>query len=244
MAEALHNAVLAYHEIMPESNYAYCVTSSAFAEHLRLFDSLAKSGGQKSSVEITFDDGEQSQLHNALPLLAEHGVSARYFVTPGLIGTAAKFLSWDELKTLQNAGHSIQSHGWSHKFLTFCSDDELVHELRASKQLLEEKLGAAVEEISVPGGRWNRRVIEACAAAGYKRVYVSDPWIANCYVRHRGNRPLHGAAHHNEHRVTKDGPERSQRTLENENALTGQARHCWRDGRRFVSPSLVPPDWL
>lgn len=178
MAEAvLHNAVLAYHEIMPESNYAYCVTSSAFAEHLRLFDSLAESGGQKSSVEITFDDGEQSQLHNALPLLAEHGVSARYFVTPGLIGTAAKFLGWDELKTLQNAGQSIQSHGWSHKFLTFCSDDELTHELLASKQLLEEKLGAAVEEISVPGGRWNRRVIAACAAAGYKRVYVSDPWI-------------------------------------------------------------------
>jgi peptidoglycan/xylan/chitin deacetylase (PgdA/CDA1 family) len=179
MAETTqHNAVLAYHEIMPESNYAYCVTASAFADHLRLFDLLAKSGGQQSSVQITFDDGEQSQLHNALPLLAAHGISARYFITPGLIGTAAKFLGWDELKILQNAGHSIQSHGWSHKFLTFCSDSELSHELRAPKQLLEEKMGTAVEEISVPGGRWNWRVIDACAAAGYKRVYVSDPWIA------------------------------------------------------------------
>ncbi|MBZ5506254.1 MAG: polysaccharide deacetylase family protein [Acidobacteriia bacterium] len=177
MGTARQNAVLAYHEVMLESNYAYCVTSSAFAGHLRLFDSLAKIG-QHSPVEITFDDGEQSQLHNALPLLAEYGVFARYFVTPGLIGTAAKFLGWDELKTLQNAGHSIQSHGWSHKFLTFCSDDELAHELSASKQLLEQKLGVAVDEISVPGGRWNRRVIEACAAAGYRRVYVSDPWIA------------------------------------------------------------------
>ena len=175
---ARQNAVLAYHEVMPESNYAYCVTSGAFAEHLHLFESFAKSNGQQASVEITFDDGEQSQLHNALPMLTEHGVFARYFVTPGLIGTASKFLGWDELKTLQNAGHSIQSHGWSHKFLSFCNDDELSHELRASKQLLEQKLGAAVEEISVPGGRWNRRVIEACAVAGYKRVYVSDPWIA------------------------------------------------------------------
>jgi peptidoglycan/xylan/chitin deacetylase (PgdA/CDA1 family) len=172
------NAVLAYHEVMPESNYAYCVTSSAFAEHLRLFDLLRKSGDRKLSVEITFDDGEHSQLHNAMPLLAEHGISATYFVTPGLIGTAAKFLGWDELRALQNAGHSIQSHGWSHKFLTFCSDDELAHELGASKQILEEKLGAAVDEISVPGGRWNQRVITACANAGYKRVFVSDPWIA------------------------------------------------------------------
>ena len=125
------NAVLAYHEVMPESNYAYCVTSNAFAEHLSLFNSLAKNGEMKSSVEITFDDGEHSQLHNALPLLAEHGISATYFVTPGLIGTAAKFLGWEELRTLQNAGHYVQSHGWSHKFLTFCSDEELTHELSA-----------------------------------------------------------------------------------------------------------------
>ena len=171
---AARGAVLAYHEVMPESNYAYCVTSSAFAEHLRLLDSLKKSESQHA--QITFDDGEQSQYRNALLLLAEYGIKATYFVTPGLIGTTAQFLGWDELRALHAAGHSIQSHGWSHKFLTFCSEAELVHELRASKQSLEDKLGSAVEEISVPGGRWDRRVIEMCAAAGYRRVYVSDPW--------------------------------------------------------------------
>ena len=171
-------AVLAYHEVMPESDYAYCVTSGSFAQHLALFDSVAKHAGPRLSIRITFDDGERSQYLNAAPLLAEHGVSATYFVTPGLIGAAAKFMGWDELKALQNAGHSIQSHGWSHKFLTYCSDAELRHELLASKQLLEHKLGAVVEEISLPGGRWNWRVIKACADAGYQRVYVSDPWVA------------------------------------------------------------------
>jgi hypothetical protein len=43
--------------------------------------------------------------------------------------------------------------------------------------MLEDKLGSAVEEISMPGGRWDKRVIEACARAGYKRVFVSEPWI-------------------------------------------------------------------
>ena len=169
------NMVLAYHEVMPESNYAYCVTSASFAEQLRLLDSLKKN--KSLDARITFDDGEQSQLHNALPALTEHGFKATYFVTPGLIGTATKFLGWDDLKTLQVAGHSVQSHGWSHKFLTFCSEAELAHELRASKQSLEDNLGTAVEEISVPGGRWDRRVLQACAAAGYRRVYVSDPWV-------------------------------------------------------------------
>jgi peptidoglycan/xylan/chitin deacetylase (PgdA/CDA1 family) len=110
-------------------------------------------------------------------LLAEYGFKATYFVTPGLIGTAAKFLGWEDLRALQAAGHSVQSHGWSHQFLTFCSETELVHELRASKQSLEDNLGNAVAEISVPGGRWNQQVLHACAAAGYRRVYVSDPWV-------------------------------------------------------------------
>jgi peptidoglycan/xylan/chitin deacetylase (PgdA/CDA1 family) len=169
------NMVLAYHEIMPESNYAYCVTSEAFAEQLRLLDSLKKA--KSLGIKITFDDGEQSQLHNALPLLAKYGFKATYFVTPGLIGTAAKFLGWNGLRDLRVAGHSVQSHGWSHKFFTFCSDAELAHELQASRKSLEDNLGCAVEEISVPGGRWNRQVIHACAAAGYRRVYVSDPWV-------------------------------------------------------------------
>lgn len=172
---ATRGAVLAYHEVMPESNYAYCVTSSAFAEHLRLLDSLKKSKSQ--DPEVTFDDGEQSQYHNALPLLAEYGIKATYFATPGLIGTAAKFLGWNELRALQAMGHSIQSHSWSHKFLTFCSEAELAHELRESRQSLEDTLGSAIEEISVPGGRWDSRVVQACAAAGYRRVYVSDPWV-------------------------------------------------------------------
>src|SRR5262249_13849364 len=96
---------------------------------------------------------------------------------PGLVGMEAKFLSWEQLRELQAAGHSIQSHGYSHKFLTACSEDELIQEVTRSREMLEGKLGAAVDAISVPGGRWDRRVIEACAPAGYKRVYISEPWI-------------------------------------------------------------------
>jgi len=170
--------VLAYHEVLPESNYAYCVPCDHFAKHLNLLRLLAQSAGPGDHARVTFDDGEQSQSRNALPLLRERGIAATYFVNPGLAGTEPKFLTWEQLKELQAAGHSIQSHGWSHKFLISCSDAELAQELGGSRETLQDKLGAAVEEISVPGGRWDQRVIEACARAGYKRVYVSDPWIA------------------------------------------------------------------
>jgi hypothetical protein len=170
--------VLAYHEVMPESTYAYCVTCRSFAEHLSMISSLAWQAGTGFRAQITFDDGEQSQSRNALPLLEERGIFATYFINPGLVGTEQKFLTWAQLRELHAAGHSVQSHGWSHKFLTACDDQELALELAASREGLEDKLGSPVEAISVPGGRWDRRVIEACARAGYTRVYVSDPWIA------------------------------------------------------------------
>ena len=168
--------VLAYHEVMPESNYAYCVTCASFAGHLALVSSLVGHKGTAAAT-ITFDDGEDSQYRNALPLLAQQGIKATFFVNPGLVGTEAKFLDWKKLQELQGAGHSIQSHGCSHKFLTACSDKELAYELGGARELLEDKLGAQVEEISVPGGRWDQRVLSACARAGYKRVYVSEPWL-------------------------------------------------------------------
>jgi peptidoglycan/xylan/chitin deacetylase (PgdA/CDA1 family) len=127
---------------------------------------------------VTFDDGELSQMEIAAPLLLEFGIKATYFITPGLIGTARKFLGWEQLRQLQAEGHSVQSHGWSHKFLTGCDDHDLKHELKMSRQTLEDRLGNRVEEISIPGGRWDARVLRACADAGYRRVYVSEPWIA------------------------------------------------------------------
>lgn len=168
-------AILAYHEVMAESDYAYCVRSGQFSEHLRMLKSCAEAG---FPTQVTFDDGERSEFEIAGPLLAEHGIKATYFVTPGLIGTAHKFLGWEELKELQAAGHSVQSHGWSHKFLTVCDEGELNYELRMSRHALEDRLGTAVEEISIPGGRWDARVLRACAEAGYRSVYVSEPWLA------------------------------------------------------------------
>ena len=170
-----NQAVLAYHEIMADSDYAYCVPSGQFRQQLLMLRDCETAG---FNTHVTFDDGERSEKEVAGPMLAEHGIKATYFVTPGLVGTANKFLDWNELRELCAVGHSVQSHGWSHKFLTTCRQGELDSELRMSKRELEDQLGQAVEEISIPGGRWDARVVRACADTGYRRVYVSEPWLA------------------------------------------------------------------
>jgi hypothetical protein len=42
--------------------------------------------------------------------------------------------------------------------------------------MLEDHLEQEVSEISLPGGRYDERVLEMCAEAGYLRAYSSVPW--------------------------------------------------------------------
>jgi peptidoglycan/xylan/chitin deacetylase (PgdA/CDA1 family) len=103
-------------------------------------------------------------------------VKATFFVTVGWTGVAQDYMSWEQLAELIALGHCVQTHGWSHRFLTSCAGAELEEELRRPRLALEDRLGVAVDSLSFPGGRWNRRVLEACRSAGYTAAFTSDPW--------------------------------------------------------------------
>jgi peptidoglycan/xylan/chitin deacetylase (PgdA/CDA1 family) len=184
--------ILTYHEVLTNSSYSYSVDCAVFAQHLLFLRGPQQArasargevglpngdnGGVRPFVRITFDDGTESQYLNAFPLLERYDVKATYFVSAGLVNSSPRFLTWSQLRELRRYGHSVQSHGWSHKFLTHCDGKELMRQLWSSREILEDKLDDVIDEISVPGGRWNESVLNACVRAGYKRVYVSEPWL-------------------------------------------------------------------
>ena len=168
---------LTYHELAStKPKYLYSVSAARFAEHARFLRALADVERSDSRL-ITFDDGHISQFDLAFPILKEFSIKAIFFVTAGWIGRREGYMSWKHLEEIARAGHEIQSHGWSHAYLSRCSSEELHTELRRSKRELENRLGVKVSAISAPGGRWNRRVLCACLDAGYERLFTSDPCI-------------------------------------------------------------------
>jgi|SRR5215475_520320 len=163
-----------YHLVLPEpSKYVYSVNTVEFCRQLQLIDDL--SSVRPNHCALTFDDCHVSQFRYAFPVLQKLGVRARFFAIVGWIGKRTDFMTWEQLKELVSAGHEVQSHGLSHSVLTRCHRAELSTELSHSRRELEQRLGVAVDAISVPFGRWNHRVVEACSRAGYRRVYTSDP---------------------------------------------------------------------
>jgi peptidoglycan/xylan/chitin deacetylase (PgdA/CDA1 family) len=187
--------VLTYHEIVHSAScYRYGVSAAQFEEHMMLMSPASFELPAKPAVQITFDDGHRSNFEVAFALLDRAGLSATFFVLAGCLDSSDQFMTWEHARQLTAAGHSVQSHGWSHRLLTQCDERELEDELVRSKRTLEDRLGIEVNAISAPGGRWDDRVAAACARAGYTHLFHSNPWA----------RPsaLHGVHIRGRHMVT------------------------------------------
>jgi peptidoglycan/xylan/chitin deacetylase (PgdA/CDA1 family) len=140
------------------------------------------------TLAVTFDDGFRSVLVQALPVLERLALPATVFVPtdfvgrdgpmswPGIehwIGTPYEHelvpMSWDELRTLADAGWEIGSHTCSHARLSLLDDAQLARELSESRTTCEERLGSC-RSLAVPYGDRDPRVPAAAARAGYEAV--------------------------------------------------------------------------
>jgi peptidoglycan/xylan/chitin deacetylase (PgdA/CDA1 family) len=167
-----------YHELRPGgSRYSYVVSTELFETHLSLFAEMREMPNRHIDPRVTFDDGHLSDYEHALPLLESKNLRATFFITAGWTGKRNGYMGWTEIKSLQERGHAIGAHGLTHMLLTQCTPAQLNSELRDSKAVLENALGNAVNTMSLPGGRYNTRVISACEDAGYTHIYTSAPQL-------------------------------------------------------------------
>lgn len=175
---------LMYHRISQDAlSYPYTVSARHFEQHLRLAKEIDNDACFLRPC-FTFDDGHESVYSESCQLLAKYNRQAMFFLTAGWIGSRPGFLTWAQARTLKGIGHTIGSHGLSHKPLTKCSDAELQLELHSSKEAIQQRIGYVVDSISMPGGRWDMRVLRACVAAGYRNVFTSDPGAGKGTCQH------------------------------------------------------------
>jgi peptidoglycan/xylan/chitin deacetylase (PgdA/CDA1 family) len=123
------------------------------------------------NVTITFDDGCETDLLAAAPILQQAGFNATFFITVGRLGKPG-YLSKAQLKELSE-GFQIGSHSMTHAYLTDLDENGLRHEICDSKLQLEQIIGKPVDHFSCPGGRCDQQVVAVARAAGYKTLATS-----------------------------------------------------------------------
>jgi peptidoglycan/xylan/chitin deacetylase (PgdA/CDA1 family) len=127
----------------------------------------------RKDIKITFDDGNKSDVETALPLLLERGIKAAFFVCPGYFNRP-NYLTGQDVRILSQSGMIIGSHGMRHYNWRDLKDDELMEDLRVSKEFLERETVRPVTYAACPEGSYDRRVLHFLRRTGYERVYTSD----------------------------------------------------------------------
>jgi|SRR5579862_1089619 len=123
-------------------------------------------------VAITFDDGCETDLLAAAPILRQAEFGATFFITTGKLGTPG-YLSSAQLRALSALGFEIGCHSMTHPYLNDLDEKGLHTEIVEAKYRLEQITGKIVEHFSCPGGRYNQLVLKMARNAGYSSVCTS-----------------------------------------------------------------------
>lgn len=127
---------------------------------------------ENEAVVLTFDDGCETDLVVAAPLIHEKGFRATFYVVAGFIGQAG-YLSSTQIRQLAQMGFEVGCHSMSHAYLPGLGQEQLHCEIAEAKDRLEQLTGRSVHHFSCPGGRWSRRVAAVAKETGYRSVATS-----------------------------------------------------------------------
>jgi peptidoglycan/xylan/chitin deacetylase (PgdA/CDA1 family) len=188
--------VLCYHAVDPAWSAPISVDPELFERHCAWLakrrkvvplDALVGAGGRDRAVAITFDDGFASVYDHAFPALRRYGLPATVFAVAGTLTARGRPVDWldrppttgppptltrEQLLEMREAGIRVGSHGFAHADLTALGSDEIEHDLRQSRQVLEDLLGEPVPFVAYPRGRHDRRVRDAARRAGYTHAFT------------------------------------------------------------------------
>lgn len=134
---------------------------------------------------VTFDDGYVDTVELALPALLECGFSATCYLVAERIGASNE---WDcaevrarkplmdvpRIREWLGAGMKVGSHTLTHPHLPQLDRDEKRREIVASKGVLEDRLGVAVEHLCFPYGDYDADCVVAAADAGYATAVTTE----------------------------------------------------------------------
>ena len=178
--------VLMYHDILPTKEVFFDVTPEELEADFELMKSKGvtpisldqliihlRTGSPlpEKPVLLTFDDGYGGHYEYVYPLLKKYKYPAVFSVYTKNMGinTGRSHVTWEQLKIMvEDPLVTIAGHSKTHPpDLTKLSDEELIREIKESKEILEKELSKSIRYFTYPTGKNDQRVRKIVEEAGY-----------------------------------------------------------------------------
>lgn len=206
--------VLNYHQINDHAENALTVHTEQFDEQMRY---LAENGyhsitpGElidawengtplpEKPIILTFDDGYADNYENVFPILKKYNLRGTIFLVTDFMGQYENYLTWEQVDEMNRSGLiDFESHTLSHAKLDQTSPEETWHQLKGSKDVLEQRLGKRADFIAYPCGSFDEELERMTKEAGYRAAFtvrfgLTDP-KENPYILDRV--PIFGSNTH------------------------------------------------
>lgn len=143
----------------------------------QILDEVALRRAQGQDVEITFDDGNWTDLEIATPCLRDRRLTAAFFVLAGRLERDG-YLTVTDICTLLDMGMKIGLHGRDHVDWRRLDAKGLDVEIPQARSLLSDITRKPVSTVSIPFGAYNRRVMSFLTRMDFDTIFTSDGGLA------------------------------------------------------------------
>jgi peptidoglycan/xylan/chitin deacetylase (PgdA/CDA1 family) len=188
--------VLCYHAVTSSQRERFAWQMSRIASRamdIRELSAPVSTRDNRPRVCITFDDGFDCLIENALPVLRKFGIPVMIFpvmenlrkfpkwnMAPNHPDAKRVLMSSDEIIWLAHEGLCrFGSHTQTHPDLARIASPLLRQEMFASRLELERLVGSPVEDLALPFGSYDQEVLSRAFEAGYRRVFTLDSHLIN-----------------------------------------------------------------
>ncbi|WP_433406755.1 polysaccharide deacetylase family protein [Streptomyces sp. CA-146814] len=120
-------------------------------------------------IALTFDAGPGKDTPKLLDILKEKKVHATFF----LLGEHHVLKHPETVRRIQDEGHEVANHTWTHKILTDQEPDEIRAELEKTQVAIEKVTGKKPRLMRPPQGRTDDKVSEISKELGLSQVLWS-----------------------------------------------------------------------
>ncbi|SDC75949.1 polysaccharide deacetylase family sporulation protein PdaB [Shouchella lonarensis] len=149
-------------------------------EHVSVFSTsegpqaFYRANDAKQSIALTFNiSWGEKRVAPIVKLLQDHDVEhATFFL---LASWAEKYP--DLVEVIQEAGYQIGSHGYRYKDYTMLDDEEVIRDMRRSKEVLQQLTDTAPTLLRPPNGAFTKQTLALADEQSFDVVH----WSVNSY---------------------------------------------------------------